>query len=72
MRYLSVALMTFFSVIVWFLASCIFVVGVPLLVNRSLSTAGAVGGMVLYSAVALAVAFGGWRIFAVARKMSVA
>ena len=57
---------------IFFFALCIFLVGVPLLVNRSLSTAAALGGMLLFTMVSLALAYGGWRIFALARKMSAA
>jgi hypothetical protein len=46
----------------------VFLVGVPLLVNRDLSRWEQVCGTLLYTGVALAIGYTAWRAFGAARK----
>jgi hypothetical protein len=46
----------------------VFLVGVPLLVNRSLTVVEGVCGMLLYTTFSLALAYAAWRAFAAAHK----
>jgi hypothetical protein len=50
----------------------IFLVGVPLLVNRSLSQTERICGTLLYTLIAFCVAYIAWRAFAAARKIKAA
>lgn len=63
-------LMTLLGMLVWTLSLFVFLIGVPLLVNRELSMAESLGGVFLYTALSAALAYGGWRIFVAARKMA--
>lgn len=50
----------------------VFLVGVPLLVNHSLTRWEQVCGMLLYTTISLAIGYTAWRAFAAARKVSAA
>ena len=70
MRYLSQLVLAVLGMIVWALAVLVFLIGVPLLVNRDLTPAESIGGVLLYTSIALALGYGGWRLFVSARGMT--
>jgi hypothetical protein len=62
--------MTLLGLLVWTTALFVFLTAVPLLVNRDLSTTEALSGVSVYTLLSAAMVYGGWRIFAAARKIA--
>jgi hypothetical protein len=72
MIHLRHAILTLLGAFLSAVSLLVFLVGVPLLVNRSLSPAEQVGGTLFYTVFSIVIAFASWRMFSAARKISAA
>jgi hypothetical protein len=70
MTQLAQVLMTFMALVICSAATLVFLVGFALLAKQGIAPAEAIAGVVCYSAISLALIYGGWRLIAWARSMS--
>lgn len=70
MTHLAQALMTLLAFLVWGIALLVFLIGAALMAHRDLSTGESLGGLFLFSAISIALAYGGWRLIVWARSMT--
>jgi hypothetical protein len=70
MTHLAQVLMTLLAFFVWGLALLVFLIGAFLQANKDLAIGESIGVLLLFSAVSIALVYGGWRLIVWARSMT--
>jgi hypothetical protein len=70
MTHVAQVLMTLIALFIWGIALLVFLLGAAFLANRDMPTVESIACVLLFSAISIAMAYGGWRLIVWARSWS--